>query len=205
MIAVVCSVALPLALPGSGTAGVVAPSAVPGAAVVPRVPVPDCSDARKGLAYYRSQRAAWDRKREASPPKNLERAKTCKRVRELVVEARKNARQARLRYEAWWAYHFDWRSWMPAKHQRVARCETGYQGGTGPGGSRFDWDSGTYVSAFGIYRPAYDDDAHRIGNLGWDETLRRLGRLPTPREQMQAVDSHRAAHGGWSGWGCRGA
>jgi hypothetical protein len=94
---------------------------------------------------------------------------------------------------------------MPAKHQRVAACETGHQGGTGPGGSRWDWDSGTYVSAFGIYRPAYNDDAHRVGNLGWDETIRRLGRFPSPREQMQAVDSHRAAHGGWSGWGCRGA
>lgn len=111
----------------------------------------------------------------------------------------------RKRAERWLAYHYDWRKWMPAKHQRVAACETGHQGGTGPGGSRWDWDSGTYVSAFGIYRQGYDDDAHRIGNLGWDETLRKLGRHPTPREQMQAADSHRAAHGGWSGWGCRGA
>lgn len=94
---------------------------------------------------------------------------------------------------------------MPDKHQRVASCETGHQGGTGPGESRWDWDSGRYVSAFGIYRPAFNDDARRAGNLGWDETIRRLKRYPTPREQMQAVDSHRAQHGGWSGWGCRGA
>jgi hypothetical protein len=110
-----------------------------------------------------------------------------------------------VRYERWHRYHYAWWEWLPAKHQRVARCETGYQGGTGPGGSRWDWDSGLYVSAFGIYRPAYDDDAHRAGNLGWDETIRKLGRYPTPREQYQAVESHRAAHGGWSGWGCRGA
>lgn len=125
--------------------------------------------------------------------------------RYLAHVLQRKARAWRLRAEAWLEYHYNWRSWMPAKHQRVAACETGHQGGTGPGGSRWDWDSGTYVSAFGIYRAGYDDDAHRIGNLGWDETIRKLGRYPTPREQMQAADSHRAAHGGWSGWGCRGA
>jgi hypothetical protein len=111
----------------------------------------------------------------------------------------------RQRVTRWLEYHYAWRKWMPAKHQRVCACETGHQGGTGPGGSRWDWDSGAYVSAYGIYRQGYNDDAHRIGNLGWDETIRKLGRYPTPREQMQAADSHRAAHGGWSGWGCRNA
>jgi hypothetical protein len=106
---------------------------------------------------------------------------------------------------ALWHYEYAWWDWMPAKHQRVAACETGHQGGDGPGGSRFDWDSGTYVSAFGIYRAGYNDDAHRIGNLGWDETIAKLHRYPTPREQMQAADSHRARWGDWSGWGCRGA
>jgi hypothetical protein len=114
---------------------------------------------------------------------------------------KRRAHIARKAYEVWHHYHYDWQAWLPAKHRRVGACETGY--GREPGD--FTWDSGTYVSFAGIYRPGYDDDAHRIGNLGWDETKRKLGRIPTPREQMQAVDSHRAAHGGWSGWGCRGA
>lgn len=165
-----------------------------------------CSSARKALAYYRKRKQEWDSKREIrARPRRLEKPKSCARVLELVAIARANVVQARKQYERWYAYHYDWQKWLPAKHQRVARCETGYQGGTGPGGSRWDWDSGTYVSAFGIYRPAYNDDAARAGNLGWDETIRRLKRYPTPREQMQAVDSHRAAHGGWDGWGCRGA
>ena len=43
------------------------------------------------------------------------------------------------------------------------------------------------ATAFGIYRPGYADDAHRVGNLSWDETKQRLGRLPTPREQYEAA------------------
>lgn len=129
----------------------------------------------------------------------------CGWARVLAHRWQARARAARKAVKAWWVFHYAWWRWLPAKHRRVAECETGHQGGTGPGGSRFDWDSGTYVSAWGIYRPAYDDDAHRVGNLGWDETRRKLGRYPTPREQFQAVESHRAAHGGWSGWGCAGA
>lgn len=161
--------------------------------------------ARKALAYYRKQRAYWLSMREVKAKPVSTQPKGCGLTRLKLQQEVRNVRAAKIAYRKWQHYHFNWQAWMPAKHQRVARCETGYQGGTGPGGSRWDWDSGTYVSAFGIYRPAYNDDAHRVGNLGWDETKRVLGRLPTPREQMQAVDSHRAAHGGWSGWGCRGA
>jgi hypothetical protein len=161
-----------------------------------------CTAARKALRYYTRQYAYWQSKMERSASFS---AKPGRCPTYLAKVRRAKATQARRAYGDWYEYHFHWWKWMPAKHQRVARCETGYQGGTGPGGSRWDWDSGRYVSAFGIYRPAYNDDAHRIGNLGWDETKARLGRVPTPREQMQAVDSHRAAHGGWSGWGCRGA
>lgn len=174
-----------------------------------------CPDVRKGLRYYQARAASWAHKMGAGPngkaPRKAEkalpngRALPCPQIIRLARVWKAKARAWRLRYERWFEFHWDWRSWMPAKHQRVAACETGHQGGTGPGGSRWDWDSGTYVSAFGIYRPAYNDDAHRVGNLGWDETIRKLGRYPTPREQMQAVDSHRAAYGGWSGWGCRGA
>ena len=177
-----------------------------------------CS-ARKAVAFYQARVRYWAHKmgavaprarttasEGARPAKNRPRQfepAACPRYLARVFRAKAHA--ARVRYEAWREYNFHWQAWLPAKHQRVAACETGHQGGSGPGGSRWDWDSGSYVSAFGIYRDGYADDAHRIGNLSWDETIRRLGRLPTPREQMQAVDSHRAAHGGWSGWGCRGA
>lgn len=170
-----------------------------------------CS-ARRALAFYVRRALEWRAKMGAGPARPTLGSSGTGRYtsplpcpRYLAHVLRRKAYAARRAWERWHAYHYDWRSWMPAKHQRVAACETGHQGGSGPGGSRWDWDSGTYVSAFGIYRPAYDDDARRVGNLGWDETRRRLGRFPTPREQMQAVDSHRAAHGGWSGWGCRGA
>jgi len=116
--------------------------------------------------------------------------------RYLASRWRSKAHAARRAYERWAHYHYAWRDWLPAKWYRIARCETGV---------RWDWDSGSYVSAFGIYRDGYADDAHRIGQLSWDETKRRLGRLPTPREQFNAALSHYNAHGGFSGWGCRGA
>jgi hypothetical protein len=166
----------------------------------------DSCSARKAARYYRARYVYWLDKMGLEPSSGLKRRMapaSCPKYLAHVLQ--RKARAARAAFERWHRYHFAWREWMPAKHQRVARCETGRQGGTGPGGSRWDWDSGKYVSAYGIYRQGYDDDAHRVGNLGWDETLRKLGRYPTPREQMQAADSHRAAHGGWSGWGCRGA
>lgn len=183
---------------GSGAAAVTPSTAL-------KVAPEKCPDARKAVRYYQRRYAEWRVKMGAGSQRPRASVQPVACPRYLAGVWKRKARGARIAYLRWHHYHFDWRSWMPAKHQRVAACETGHQGGTGPGGSRWDWDSGTYVSAFGIYRPAYDDDAHRVGNLGWDETKRKLGRLPTPREQMQAVDSHRAAHGGWSGWGCRGA
>lgn len=198
-----------LQVPTSGAAGVSAPSAHSRAQEVTalRVSAPEnCPAARKAVRYYESRLRFWAHQMGAgtSLAEGRSEAKAaCPHYLAHVLQRKAHA--ARIAYGRWHEYHYAWRKWMPAKHQRVAQCETGYQGGTGPGGSRWDWDSGTYVSAFGIYRQGYDDDAHRVGNLGWDETIRRLGRYPTPREQMQAADSHRAAHGGWSGWGCRGA
>lgn len=140
------------------------------------------------VAFWRSRMGTTDIRRR---PRRLSRCPLY-----LGHELRLKAHATRARAEAWRAYHFDWRSWLPAVWYRLARCETAV---------RWDWDSGTYVSAFGIYRAGYADDAHRIGHLSWDETLRRLGRLPTPREQYLAALSHYHANGGFSGWGCRGA
>lgn len=90
---------------------------------------------------------------------------------------------------------WDWRSWLPDKWARIGACETGY--GKRPG--NWHWDSGRYVSAFGIYRAAYAQYAHEIGLPGWDEPGVR-----TPREQYR-VAMRIYHHYGLSGWGCRNA
>lgn len=165
----------------------------------------NCPDARKAVRFYQRRYAEHRAKmgagvtRAGASRKGYVPIGSCPRY--LASVWKRKAHGARVAYLRWHEYHYAWWKWLPMKHQRVGACETG--DGKRPGD--FSWDSGRYVSFAGIYRPAYDDDAHRVGNLGWDETKRKLGRLPTPREQMQAVDSHRAAHGGWSGWGCRGA
>jgi len=125
--------------------------------------------------------------------------KSCRIARRVYKQH--SANLARLEQAAM-AYQYDWQTWMPrgSKWYRVASCETGY--GRDPNWSH---DSGTYVSAFGIFRPGYADDAHRVGNMSWDETVRARGTVPTPREQYEAALSHYRAHGGFSGWGCRGA
>jgi hypothetical protein len=106
---------------------------------------------------------------------------------------REKAHAARLEFERWFRYHYAWREWLPARWKRLIQCETF---------SNFRWDSGRYVSAFGIYRAAYADDARHVGLLSWDETLRRLHRYPTPREQYRTALSHYRLHGGFDGWGC---
>jgi hypothetical protein len=111
----------------------------------------------------------------------------------------RKARAARRAYELWHFEQYAWREWLPGIWFRLAVCETGHNP------PNWAHDSGTYVSGFGIYRPGYRDDSHRIGQLSWDETIRKLHRLPTPREQYEAALSHYREHGGFSGWGCRGA
>jgi hypothetical protein len=168
-----------------------------------------CKSAARAIRHYKRVTQDWQHQRNAitGSAKLARKVKwpNCARAVKAAQEWVARAVAARRAYWTLFAYEYDWRAWMPTKHQRVAACETGHQGGTGPEGASWTWDSGRYVSAFGIYRSGYDADAHRVGNLGWDETLARLHRYATPREQMQAADSHRAANGGWGGWGCRGA
>lgn len=203
------AVTLTLAVPAAqaeGSGATVGQSAVSSSAAehreLERVAPDRCQSSRKAVAYYRAHTHARQSARggELADRTPVVRGRSCHWARYAagVWVARAKAALKALRA---WEYDYAWWQWMPAKHRRIGACETGY--GREPGD--FSWDSGRYVSFAGIYRAGYDDDAHRVGNLGWDETKRKLGRLPTPREQMQAVDSHRAAHGGWSGWGCRGA
>ena len=94
------------------------------------------------------------------------------------------------RHDAYWRA-YSWQDWLPAKWQRIARCETGID---------WRWDSGTYVSAFGIYRSGYAADARAVGLPSWDAPGHR-----TPRQQYLTALSHYRLHGGFSGWGCRNA
>ena len=163
-----------------------------------------CRAARKALTRYVSRVNYWRAKRGAASREQRSYGRTTASrcpTPYLVGVWRAKAHAARLRYERWHRYHYAWREWLPDKWQRIGACETGY--GKRPG--NWHWDSGRYVSAFGIYRPAYADDAHHAGLLSWDETLRKLHRYPTPREQYRTALSHYRLHGGFSGWGCRGA
>ena len=91
---------------------------------------------------------------------------------------------------------YDWQSWLPDKWARVGACETGY--GKRPG----NWHhaNSRFVSAFGISRQAYDEDAAVYGAPPWNDAHH-----PTPFQQYQAARGHYYLHGGFSGWGCRGA
>lgn len=105
------------------------------------------------------------------------------------------------RIPAWkQAWQYRWRVWLPDKWQRIGACETGY--GKRPGD--FTWDSGRYISAFGIYRPSW----YAFGGPHWptrDELSRNPGlHLPTPWQQYQ-VGLRIWRRYGFSGWGCRNA
>lgn len=167
---------------------------VPAAQAAP--PSEQCREAQKGLVYYRGAYNKWRAKAEKPRQTEWARAANCDGTRYLARVARSKARAAKKAYKAWRAYHWDWRAWLPANWLAVGICESGHNP------PNWNHDSGTYVSAFGIYRPGYRDDAHRIGNLSWDETKAKLGRVPTPREQYEAALSHYRTHG--DGWGCPG-
>jgi hypothetical protein len=158
-----------------------------------------CRNARRAVHWYREVVREYAAKMGAGT--SLAEGRTeanaaCPRY--LVKVLRSKARAMRLRWERWWHWHFAWWDWLPANWRALGACETGY--GKQPG--NWTWDSGAYVSAFGIYRAGYADDAHRIGNLSWDETISRLHRFPTPREQYEAGLSHYRTWG--DGWGCAG-
>jgi hypothetical protein len=163
---------------------------------------PGCRPSVKAITYYRKAYTASRTAMGLAGAVPRVWYQQCPALRERAVAWRGRARKAARELAVWKRDNYQWWRWMPrgSKWYRVASCETGY--GRDP---NFAHDSGTYVSAFGIYRPGYADDAHRVGNLSWDETIRARGTVPTPREQYDAAVSHYNAHGGFSGWGCRGA
>lgn len=109
------------------------------------------------------------------------------------------------RVPAWkQAWQYKWEVWLPDKWARIGACETGY--GKRPG--NWAWDSGTYVSAFGIYRQGYRSDARAARMPDWPtrgRDGRYTSRIPTPWQQFMTALAHYRLHGGFSGWGCRNA
>lgn len=85
---------------------------------------------------------------------------------------------------------------MPAKWQRIGRCETGGHGGPGPGGSVFTWNSGTYQGFVGFANSTWDAYAPR----GFPSEAY----LATPRQQVIVAEIVRS-HYGYGAWGCGGA
>ena len=89
------------------------------------------------------------------------------------------------------ARQWNWQAWLPDKWRRIGICET-----------QLNWrhSNGSHVSAFGISRQAYNQDAAVYGAPAWDDR-----RIPSPWNQYQAALGHYKLHGGFAGWGCRGA
>jgi hypothetical protein len=149
----------------------------------------NCSDARHAVSYYRA--LTWDRQAqrggELATRTPIARGKACRWVRYAAKEWAARAQAARETLERWAKDEWNWQAWLPDKFARVGACETGY--GKRPGD--WTWDSGTYVSAFGIYRPAY-------------EAYHRWTGHNTPREQYEVASAIQARFG-WGAWGCGGA
>ena len=115
----------------------------------------------------------------------------CPQIHRAVRFWRAKAHANRLRYEHW-AYEYDWRSWMPAKWQRIGACETGY--GKRPGD--FRWNSGTYQGFVGFFYGTWDAYKPR----GFPAEAYQA----TPRQQWIVAERVRAAVG-YGAWGCGGS
>jgi hypothetical protein len=164
------------------------------AAVYPPKPDrPTCRGSNRAIGFYRQAvRETLGRIGPVELP--ARRWWGCNSARRRAVEWRAKAHEARRQVAEYLDRMYDWASWLPDKYARVGACETGY--GQRPG--NWEHDSGTYVSAFGIIRGAYDDFSRRLGYPGWDEGGR------TPRQQYEVAAAIQAAYG-WGAWGCGGA
>lgn len=160
--------------------------------------VPSCKSVEKAIVYYRSKVWYYQTKLNTarSPTNYPERKKNACAYKKFVVTSWRGQAREYYKEYAKWMYDYAWWIWLPAKWQRVARCETGYQGGTGPGESRWDWNSGPYQGAFGF------------ANSTWDGYKPRgapsEAYLATPRQQYQAAENVKAVFG-YGAWGCGGA
>jgi len=136
-----------------------------------------CPDARKGLAWYRA------RYNESLEGRGLDttwpvgrKPLSCADAKQLAKVWRQKAQAARINLERWRADETHWERWLPKLWYAIGMCETA-----------LDWhfDSGTYVSAFGIIRSAFPT---------WNGNN-------TPREQYR-VALGIANRYGLGAWGC---
>jgi len=152
-----------------------------------------CPSIQRALAFYTARYVHWSELRAGAPKLADHRGSKCPRY--LLKVRQRKAVAAHRAWNRYFRYHYAWSEWLPDKYARVGACETGY--GRRPGS--WTWDSGTYVSAFGIYRAGYNQFARILGLPTWDDPGHR-----TPREQYLVAQyiQHRF---GWSAWGCGGA
>lgn len=160
----------------------------PGSSEGARVPVRrvrPCT-ARKAVKFYSARVRYWTQKMGAAEPNS--RAWTTSRCpRYLARVLRAKAYGLRTAYADWYEHEYAWWHWLPDKFRRVGHCETGGTPGATAAGN-WSWDSGRYVSAFGIIRAAFP---------GWNGHN-------TPREQYEVAAAIQARYG-WGAWGCGGA
>jgi hypothetical protein len=114
----------------------------------------------------------------------------CPTARRRAVEWRDRAWQAKKAYAKWYAYNYDWRSWLPDNWRRLGTCETGYGGDP-----NFEHSNSRFTSAFGISWAEYNADAAYMGAPPWH--VRH-----TPRDQYMAALGHYKRFG--DGWTCPG-
>ena len=156
-----------------------------------------CPDFRRGLAYYRQRTAYWLKLRGAHPRRGRA-PRNCPDAKYLANVWRIRARNARVEYQEWHAYHWNWRSWLPAKWQRIGACETGY--GQRPG--NWQHNSGTYQGAFGFAVSSWDSFVPHASAKARPYPSEAY--LATPRQQYEVALAIWRRYG-FSGWGCRGA
>jgi hypothetical protein len=145
-----------------------------------------CKPALRGIVYFHARYGHWVALRGHESVQPASRPAGCAHARWRASVWKERAATARKSYERW-AYEYDWASWLPDKFRRVGHCETGGTSGATAAGN-WAWDSGRFVSAFGIYRPAYE--AYHT----W------TGRN-TPREQYEVAAAIQARYS-WGAWGC---
>lgn len=150
-----------------------------------------CPGAIRAVVFYRHAYNSWQQKMERAPVTDPI-IWRCAHLRKAVGRWQDRAQAAHRR----WVQEYDWQLWLPDKWQRVGACETGY--GRRPG--NWHHQNAGYVSAFGISRRAYDEDAAFYGQPPWNDQ-----RNPTPHQQYLAALGHAHLHGGLSGWGCKAA
>ena len=151
----------------------------------------NCPSARKAVKFYAGRIAYWRSKMGAPALDIPPHAGRCPRYLSKVLRAKAHA--AHKAFIRWQEYHYAWRSWLPAKWQRIAICETG-----------MNWrhSNSSYEGAFGFAKSSWDSFKYHAD--------RKAGPYPedawqaTPRQQYEVALAIWRRYG-LSGWGCRNA